>query len=315
MRILYSQTSLNPEQIKNMDIIHDPNSKSFQHLVSDEPTYMINNFISEEERIALIDFYFKTFLEEGHAINNVYRQVIHPLNYSLVSEILKSKIHKELGDDIIMYADIMKDQITVGDHFFRMKNAYTVHTDAITHIPGYVPYKDLVLPLEIHNDAQTSYYTCNQRYYNRATHFKRDWINPYFANYANIFRCNPYEEYGMTNAEYDENKMINEDWHNEKMSMSPVPYSVFQGLSIEKEFDWIPGSAIFHDASVLHGPTDFRRNGAEWKLGITFHFLKRELAYGYEMKGHDTLFSRYTKSFNEVKEEDMDKSLSDFLSK
>lgn len=55
------------ETLKNMDIIHDPNTKFFKDQY--EPSYSIDNFITEQERVQLLDFWYKEYNNVGWEIN------------------------------------------------------------------------------------------------------------------------------------------------------------------------------------------------------------------------------------------------------
>ena len=274
---------------KNKDIIHDPNIKFFEH--ENEESYVIENFISEDERKSLYNFFTSEYNNSGENINDNILHIIHPIRYKLIQEILLDKLKKYFGDDIVFYSDVSNDPISVSDQFFKISNPYQLHTDCVTHISGYKPYKDVIIPIEIHKDAEVFYYTCNQRYKARASQFQYKWHNNYFPNYSNILRMKPYADYGVEDVEYNE---ISDEWINKHIP-SYVPKSVFNGLSIEHTFPWIPRNAIVQDSSVLHGSSDFRQKGVEWKVGLTFHLLKKDDTYGSEVEGnYYTKFSRYT---------------------
>ena len=298
MLVLQSQTVLKSSELLASDIKHTNTYDDFSNILCEEESYSISNFLTEDERNALIDFFFSKFKYYGLIINSFYRQITHPIKYPLVNDILRKKILSFLGEDTVFYSDVSKDEICVGDHFYLMKNVYTPHTDSITHIPGYIPYKDIVIPLEIEKDVEDYFYTCKQRYYGRATHFKYSWHTDYFSNYANTIKFTTYKDYGVKYVEEDSKPIV--DWYKRKMGNCLVPVGVFQGLSIAKEFKWIPGSAIVQDPSVIHGPTNFRSKGAKWKLGLVFHLLKKHKEFNYEVSGYPTRFSFYTLPFKKL---------------
>ncbi len=300
-----SNSSLNKKEIENHDIIHTNGKECFKGFYAEEESYQIVNFISEDERQELMKFYFTKFKEHGSFINGVYSQIPHPINHQLVSDILKNKIYEILGKDTFFYSNVNNDVMCVGDHFYLMTNVYTPHTDAITHIPGFVPYKDIIIPIEIDRDVEDIFYTCKQRFYGRATHFKNQWHDDYFANYANIIKYQSYKEYGVSYLETSSPESVGE-WYKKYINGSGVPLSVFAGLSIEKEFSWTPGSAIILDTSVIHGPTNFKRLGARWKLGVVFHTLKKKKNFNFEVQGHETRFSYYTKNLVPISITDLD---------
>lgn len=271
------------------DVIHDPNIYFFDH--KDEPSYVIEDFITEDERLFLYDFFLYEYQRNGENINNKVLHITHPIRYNVIRDILEHKLKQEFGNDIIFYSDVSNDPISVGDQYFKIIAPYQLHTDCITHIPGYKPYKDIVIPIALDIPKDTYYFTCNQRYKSRAAQFNYGFNHKYFPNYSNIYRENPYEEYGVENVEYGK---MDIDFIRKYNSVT-TPDSVFSGISIEKIFKWTPRNAIVQDSCVIHSSTDFRRNGINWKIGLTFHLLKPDPNYGKEIVGdYYTKFSKYT---------------------
>jgi hypothetical protein len=199
---------------------------------------------------------------------------------------------EHFGDDVIFYSDVAQsDPISVGDQFFKSVKPYGLHTDAVTHLTGYRPFKDIIIPMELDSIPVSEYVTFNQRYRGRATHFMRGRDIGSFANYANVVRHQSYEEYGVENLEHNErDQKILEDIMPEH-----IPMSIYEGLSIEKILPWKPRCAIIHDASVLHAPADYRKHGCKYKIGLTLHLMKRDPDYNNRLEGYYTPFSRYTK--------------------
>lgn len=276
------------ETLKNMDIIHDPNTKFFKDQY--EPSYSIQNFITEQERVKLLDFWYKEYNNVGWEINGHIVNIPHPIRYSVINDILRSKVYEHFGDDMIFYSVISNDPVSVGDQMFKSIRPYGLHTDSVTHIPGYRPYKDIIIPLEIHNNVSIDYVTFNQRYRGRATHFMQGRHIPNFSPYSNTFRLLPYEQYGVEGVEYDK---LDWAWMEREMP-DRIPMSIYEGLSIEAVLPWKLCSGIVQDTSVLHAPTDFQKKGAEWKIAITFHLMVKDETYNNEMIGYPTKLSRYS---------------------
>jgi hypothetical protein len=179
----------------------------------------------------------------------------------------------------------------VGDQFFKSIKPYGLHTDAVTHLAGYRPYKDIIIPVELDKIPASEYVTFNQRYRGRATHFMRGRHIGSFANYANVIRHQSYADYGVEKLEHNErDQQILKD-----IMPAHIPMSIYEGLSIEKILPWRPRCAIIHDASVLHAPADYRKHGCKYKIGLTLHLMKRDPDYNNRLDGYYTPFSRYTK--------------------
>ena len=276
------------EQLKNMDIIHNSNIELFED--QNESSYIIENFISENERL-LLERYFRSEIEiSGEIINNQICRVTYPMKHKLISNLIRDKIYDHFGDDIIIYSDIQNDPMCVGDQFFKAVKPYGLHTDSITHIDGYRPYKDIIIPIYL-SGPESYYITFNQRYRGHATQFMRGRLINSFANYHNVIRIQSYDEYGVENLDYSnrDHKII------EKYNPKHIPMSVYDGLSIEKILKWQPKNAIVNDTSVLHAPSDFNSENGDYKIGLTFHLMKKEKEYKNSIKGHYTSWSNLTR--------------------
>lgn len=278
------------EALKNMDIIHDPNPSFFK--CQYDESYVVKDFINDSERDIMSSFFKEQFEKIGMNINDHVLHITHPMDIKQISDIVRPKIYEHFGDDVIFYSDVAKDDpISVGDQFFKSVKPYGLHTDAVTHINGYRPYKDIIIPIDLHKVEETHYVTFNQRYRGRATHFMKGRDIGSFANYANVIRHQSYKDYGVEGIEHNE-----KDMHIlEKIMPKHIPMSIYEGLSIEKILKWRPKDALIHDSSVLHAPTDFREQGAEYKTGLTLHLMKADSTYNNRLEGYYTPFSRYTK--------------------
>jgi len=278
------------EELKSMDIIHDPNTTLFED--QNEESYVVDNFVNDNECETLASFFRDNFEAIGHTINDHVLHITYPMLIAKISDIVRPKIYEHFGDDVIFYSDVgQSDPMSVGDQFFKSIKPYVLHTDAITHITGYLPYKDIIIPMDLDSIPVSEYVTFNQRYRGRATHFMRGRDIGSFANYANVVRHQTYAEYGVENLEHNaRDQQILKD-----IMPAHIPMSIYEGLSIEKILPWRPKCAIIHDASVLHAPADYRKHGCEYKIGLTLHLMKRDANYNNRLEGYYTPFSRYTK--------------------
>lgn len=277
------------QQLKAMDVIHDPNTKMFEDQY--EGSYVVEDFISGVE-CATLQLWFKdNFPKIGYEINEHVLHITFPMLIQTISNIIRPKIYEHFGDDIVFYSDVSKDPISVGDQFFKSVKPYGLHTDAVTHINGYRPYKDIIIPIELDQITETKYVTFNQRYRGRATHFMRGRDIGSFANYANVVRHQSYEEYGVEGIDHSGK----DDLLLRELMPSHIPMDIYDGLTIEKVLPWRPGCAIIHDASVLHAPADYRTQGCGYKVGLTLHLMKEDETYNNRLEGYYTPFSRYTK--------------------
>jgi len=183
------------DQLSAMDVIHDPNTKMFQDQYDD--SYLVEDFIDDTECIKIARFFEKNFDSMGCNINDHVYHITHPIAIPEISEIIKDKIYDHFGSDVIFYTDVSNDPMSVGDQLFKSTRPYGLHTDAVTHIAGYRPFKDIIIPIELDSILETQYVTFNQRYRGRATHFMKGRTKGSFANYANVIRHQSYEDYGV----------------------------------------------------------------------------------------------------------------------
>ncbi len=283
------------DELKAMDVIHDPATRLFED--QNDKSYSLPNFINDDECDFLAKFFNDNFDKIGLNINDHVLHITYPMAIKDIDDIVRPKIYEHFGEDVIFYSDVaVDDPMSVGDQFFKSVRPYGLHTDSVTHINGYRPYKDIIIPIELDKIVSTQYVTFNQRYRGRATHFMKGRNIGSFANYANVIRHQDYKDYGVENVEHNTKDME----ILEKIMPKHIPMSIYEGLSIENIFEWKPKNAIVHDASVLHAPTDFREHGANYKTGLTLHLMKADATYNNRLEGYYTPFSRYTKPLIEA---------------
>lgn len=265
--------------LENKDIIHNIDDKSIEGYFKEEESYQIDNFITVDEVEFLKKFYYDRQTTEVGTLADRHFLLIYPLNYPEVSAILKPKITSLFGE-WYSYKNINDDkQKQSSDFFFLWKNIFAPHVDSIIHIPGYIPYKDVIIPLEMHNDVDAPYYTFHQRWYGRGTHFKKDKLDNMYTLYSDIIRENKYYDYPFfKNYEYNPDKMVSYEWYEEWFS-DYYPYSMLEGFSLDKMFPWTPGSAIVTDSTQIHGATNYHNKGGKYKLGITLRIFKHVPEY------------------------------------
>ena len=179
------------EQLKAMDIIHDPDTVLFED--QNEPSYTVDGFINDSECESLSSYFKDNFDRIGHNINDHVLHITYPMLIAEISDIVRPKIYEHFGEDVVFYSDVAQsDPMSVGDQFFKSIKPYGLHTDAVTHLTGYRPYKDIIIPVELDSIPVSEYVTFNQRYRGRATHFMRGRHIGSFANYANVIRHQSY---------------------------------------------------------------------------------------------------------------------------
>ena len=81
------------DELRNMDIIHNPDVKLFEDQYED--SYTIDNFINDKEKDTLIDFYEK--YKDVEVVNNHIYHIIYPLKEKVISDILRPKLYEGLA--------------------------------------------------------------------------------------------------------------------------------------------------------------------------------------------------------------------------
>ena len=279
------------------DLIHNPADKSYEGFFQEEQPYQID-FLNNDEIEFCKKFYYDRVTKEVVQLNKSHFFLVYPMKYPELQEILEPKLNKLFGE-WYSYSDINNDeQKQSSDFFFWQQGIFAPHVDSLTHIPEYVPYKDVLLPLEMEGGVDSPYYTFNQRWYGRGTHFKYKHIDNMFALYSDILREKKYNEYEFFKYyESDPDKMVSREWYEEYFGQQ-YEYEMLEGFSLNKMLPWTPGTAIITDTSMIHGATNYKLKGGKYKLGITLRIFKYDKKYN-----PSTVFSTFPQmqGFSECK--------------
>jgi len=283
--------------IYGKDLIHNPQDKSFEGYIKEETPYQID-FLDNTEIEFCKKFYYDKATKNGLQLHKSHFFLKYPLAFPELKEIIVPKLNKLFGE-WFTYNDIAKNEQDLqqtADFYFWQSGIFAPHTDAIIHIPGFVPFKDVLIPLELEGCDNAPYYTFNQRWYGRGARFKYSHVDEVFTLYSDVIREKTYDQYSFfKNYESDPSKMVSKDWYDEHFGI--YNYEVLKGFSIDKMLPWMPGSAIVTDSSVIHGATNYKLKGGKYKLGITLRLFKNIPEYN-----PSTVFSRYSQELQKFKE-------------
>jgi hypothetical protein len=268
----------------NKDIIHNPDDRSYKEFVDPEETYAIENFLSNDE-IQIIKNLFNNNQTQHIDIKNKIQILQQPFRFKEFCDIITPKL-TSLFPNSYRLTEFLPESTQSSDFIMYQTMIFPPHTDSIIHVPNYVPFKDLLIPLAVDDNITCPFYTCNQRFYGRASSLRYGTVDNVVAIYSNTVRFTTYQNYGienikdsdMTGAFYD-NFLKNEIW----------PKSVWNGLTLNQLFDWIPGNMIVMDPSVIHGPTNYKLSGGQSKMGLTIRLFKYNCQYN-----PDPTFSIYS---------------------
>lgn len=79
MKLVKANKPFDDETLKNMDIIHDPNTTFYKDQY--EPSYSIEEFITEDERTKLLEFWYNEYHIHGWEINGHIVNIPHPIRH------------------------------------------------------------------------------------------------------------------------------------------------------------------------------------------------------------------------------------------
>lgn len=145
-------------------------------------------------------------------------------------------------------------------NFFDTKVPYRVHTD--TGLPDPNPWKTFVFPLKVfagteYNPAKNALYVLNQRWYGPAAFFVKG-------------STDVKEEYNKVITDYSDVAELTHGFDEQLVEeCSHLPRNNFEGLSVQKRFEWRPGNVIVFDRRCLHVSTNFLQAGARRKIGLS----------------------------------------------
>lgn len=254
-----------------MNSIHNPDETLWNDIFPEENTYQIENFLDNIEINTLVDWFNHNKTKKGFYLQEENLQFIaDPYEDPLVQEILFPKIEKIFGD-FRLYGQIHNDiNPHSADFICKQFRIFGPHTDAITHIPNWITFKDVIIPLYIDNDAEVYTYGFNQRCYRRGTHFRKGSTDTGLNVYSNVLRDN----YDILGVKYLNGSVIDYDFIENHIG-SRFPQSYFEGFTVNSIEKNIPGNAIIKDSSVIHGPSNYNLKKSIGKLNISLRIFKK----------------------------------------
>ena len=87
------------EQLKSMDVIHDPATKLFTD--QDDPSYVLDKFINGVECGSLQLWFRENFPKIGYEINEHVLHITFPMLIKAISDIVRPKVYEHFGDDVV----------------------------------------------------------------------------------------------------------------------------------------------------------------------------------------------------------------------
>ena len=143
-----------------------------------------------------------------------------------------------------------------------------------------IGYKTVVIPLEIDTDDYPFLFTMEQYFYGPSTRFRKGHeqydVSPEIENQKNggVYFSYNYKNDGVKNLS---KKLLTKQWYNCYIDYDikkpwGVPFSAFEGFSIEKNNVWKPNNVIIFDSARVHCGELISKRGATYKLGISLNY-------------------------------------------
>lgn len=212
-------------------------------------TFTISNFISDQERLALIDY----FTKGDHTYKNT-----GPITLNVLSEEFKQPLFQNILSRVESYIGKVK---VFSSLFFYVERPHIIHNDDSFSYP--LCYKGINIPLDLEYIEEGTGYP-SLIFYDQY----------YLEGPAKFFN-------GSRDIPTYYNKCVYEYGDVKNISTSPICDDIrsnhlshlkpnwLQGLSIETITEWRPGNVTVFDTVRLHSSNDFCRQGIKSKLGLS----------------------------------------------
>ena len=211
--------------------------------------YQIENFITEEERTLLINF-FKSSDEK-------IKKNTGPLTLGVSHEQLKLPFFQSILERL---KPILGDVEVFTCLFFYVEYPHIIHNDDSFDLP--LCYKGVNIPLEIDKPDDAPYPALcffDQYYLEGPAKFFNGSTS--VATYYNTQVYEYSDVKNKTDVPFDENIRLTNFSHIKPMWL--------EGLSFNSKFENIPGNVIIFDTVRLHCASNFMDKGVKSKLGLS----------------------------------------------
>lgn len=201
--------------------------------------YIIENFITDDERVQLIDYFKKSD-------RKIYK-ITGPITLHLDETDYKTDLFKTL---LARIQEEIHAEVYFG-HFFYTQIPHIIHNDDSYDIT--TPFKGINIPLETFEDT----YLCifDQYYLNGPCKF--------FNGSNNIPTYYNTQVYEYSNVKNLSTQPFDEE--TRKIQFSHLERSWLEGLSIKAVFKQVPNCGIIFDTVRLHCSSNFTKS----KLGLS----------------------------------------------
>ena len=263
-----------------------------------EEAFLYNDFVASqlqyEKTISYKDFFKSTVFQE---LIEIAKQHISLPSVLPTGDtpfwFRKGNIHlhpriQEISKQYIEPLLEKKDAFLIGDTAFCINHPpHDIHIDNrdfrtnLQNKKGIIGYKTVVIPLEIDTDDYPFLFTSNQYFYGPTTRFRKGFedIDSKFENILLQKNNGVYfsYDYAKDGVQFLSNENLSREWYDRYIDYDlqkpwGVPFSSFEGLSIEKENVWKPNNVIAFDSSRIHFGELISKRSATYKLGISLNY-------------------------------------------
>lgn len=189
---------------------------------------------------------------------------------------------KDFSDKYILPHLPRQDVKLIGDTTFYINTPpHDVHVDARDFRAdekkkGLIGYKSVVVPLEIDTTDYPYLYTADQYFYGPSTRMRNgcEALDENDPENKRQKECGVYfsYDYDMDGVKYLSSTTLSQEWYDKYIDEKFVPYSTFEGMSIEQAHDWKPGNLIIFDSARIHWAENLTKRGATYKFGISLNY-------------------------------------------
>lgn len=151
-----------------------------------------------------------------------------------------------------------------GDNIYKTLGPYGPHVDSDTYL-NKKSFVQMVIPLHV-EQGNTKFFTFNEHWLGGRTSFRHGKLQN--NTLVNDIITEPYTSYSEF-IKFNKDS-VSQDWYNKNIDLDEyLPYTIYNDLSIEKEFNYDPGSVIVFDNTRIHCSHNLKLTNALYKIGLS----------------------------------------------
>ena len=178
-----------------------------------------------------------------------------------------------------------EEWVVTGGNYFSTEAGYMVHTDTGRGESPDQVLQTFVFPLLIERNLELEYFPENNRFIVMDQQWKKDAgffakgnVNKDRMKSDNKGWKTDRKEWNTDVTDYSDVIGIKEDGYFDPILLKyakHIPQSTFEGLSVDKHFQWTPGIPMTFPRDRLHCSTAFPRWGVKRKIGLSIFTSKK----------------------------------------